>query len=285
MPMEGHRPLRSRLAALAELPVGQSRATPVEPTFFQRYECKYLVSPRRVPELRSYLQPFCRPDSFAALRATHRYAVCSLYLDTLDLALYRQTANGEKNRFKLRVRTYSDDPAEPVYLEIKQKVDSIVHKRRVGLGRQQAHKLLHDGDAGVFEALSGRKRVDAEHFAHYVERIAARPVLRVKYVREAYEATGHEPVRVTLDSQVMHAVTLDQELGHEAGRWVPTPVEGTILEIKFTERFPGWVEDLVRQFELRQRSVPKYVLSIEHAFQNGRGAVPPLEPLPGPPGS
>ena len=31
-----------------------------------------------------------------------------------------------------------------------------------------------------------------------------------------------------------------------------------ILELKFTNRFPRWMHDLVRTFELRRQSVPKY---------------------------
>ena len=47
--------------------------------------------------------PFTEPDNFAALCKGYRYPICSLYLDSPDLALYRQTVAGEKDRFKLRV--------------------------------------------------------------------------------------------------------------------------------------------------------------------------------------
>ena len=45
---------------------------------------------------------------------------------------------------------------------------------------------------------------------------------------------------------------------------------GSIIEIKFTERFPGWVHDLVRVFGLKQQPVPKYVLSVDYVMLEGR---------------
>jgi hypothetical protein len=39
---------------------------------------------------------------------------------------------GEKARFKLRVRTYSDDPSSPAFFEVKEKTNKVVSKRRAG---------------------------------------------------------------------------------------------------------------------------------------------------------
>ena len=41
------------------------------------------------------------------------------------------------------------------------------------------------------------------------------------------------------------------DLALSDGRWVSTPVDGVILELKFTELYPGWVRDLVQMFGLR----------------------------------
>jgi hypothetical protein len=241
----------------------------IEPTFFSRYECKYLVDPALVPEIRHYLRPFVRPDEFAALCAGHRYPICSLYLDSQDLLLYQQTVSGEKDRFKLRVRTYSDDPASPAFLEVKSKRNSVVHKRRAGVDRDVARDLLADrfGDS---RGLDAQARDDMDFFRHHARLIGARPIARVKYVREAYQATGNEPVRITVDTDLMHAVTLHDALSHESGRWTRTPLDGVIIEIKFTERYPWWVQQFVRTFGLKQQAVPKYVLSLDHLLLEGR---------------
>lgn len=247
-----------------------ARATAkIEPTFFSRYECKYLVDPIVIPEMRRFLNPFVEPDNFAALRKGYRYPICSLYLDSPDLALYQQTVAGEKDRFKLRVRTYSDDPSKPAYFEVKRKVNNIVHKRRAGLSRAQARAELERAPVDL-TGMPAAKRSDVEYFRHHLMLTEARPVVRVKYMREAYQARGNEPVRITIDSELSHAVTLDSKLDRRSGHWTETPLEGQIVEVKFTERFPWWVQDFIRTFGMTQRAVPKYVLSIDHMILEGR---------------
>lgn len=242
-------------------------------TLFSRFECKYVVDRQQLPELRAFISPFMRPDRFAALHDDRRYPVCSLYLDSDDLALYQQTVNGERDRFKLRARTYSDRPDSPVFLEIKRKVNNVVQKRRARVDRATARHVmnheLHRVQGGGLEPGAAR---DIEHFADRARRLEAKPVLRVKYMREAYESDAGDPVRITVDTDLCHAVSLDGALDHGPGRWVSTPVDGVIVEIKFTERFPTWVSDLVRMLALKQQPVPKYILSVDHMLMTGREA-------------
>jgi hypothetical protein len=47
-------------------------------------------------------------------------------------------------------------------------------------------------------------------------------------------------------------------------------MNGVVVEIKFTERYPWWVQDFIYSFGLTQRAVPKYVLSVDHMLLNGR---------------
>jgi len=243
----------------------------VEPTFYSRYECKYLVDAAALPEMRHFLKSFTQPDNFAALCKGYRYPICSLYLDSPDLALYQQTVAGEKDRFKLRVRTYTDDPSKPAYFEVKRKVNNIVHKRRCGLNRRQARAEL-DRFPTDLTGLRVSALRDVEYFRHHVMLTQARPVVRVRYLREAYQGSGNEPVRITIDTDLAHAVTLDATLDHGSGHWTETPLKGIIVEVKFTERYPWWVQDFIRTFGLTQRAVPKYVLSIDHMMLEGRAA-------------
>jgi hypothetical protein len=241
-------------------------------TLRSRYECKYLISPMLVPGIREFISPFMQPDRFAALLEDHRYPICSLYLDAPDLTLYQQTVNGEKHRFKLRVRTYTDYRQAPVFFEVKRKVNNIVQKRRSRTERSEALAFLeHRLEGGAANLPTSAD--DLGYFAGHMELAAARPVVRVRYMREAYESKGGDPVRVTLDSDLSHAVTLSAELSHRDGRWVTTPVDGIILELKFTEIFPSWIGDLVRTFDLRQQPVPKYVMSVDHMMLDGRESV------------
>jgi len=252
-------------------------------TLFSRYECKYVISPMIVSELREFIRPFMQPDSFAARREGYRYPICSLYLDSADLLLYQQTVCGEKQRFKLRVRAYSDRPETPVFLEVKSKLNNIVRKRRARLDRRRALALLGGSLEADFDGEPRELVDDIDYFRHNVRLTEAKPVIRVRYMREAYESRGGDPVRITLDTELMHAITFEENVALDQGRWVTTPVRGTIMEIKFTERFPAWINDMVRTFELKQQSVPKYVRSVDHALLGGRESVVALAGVTLPP--
>lgn len=224
-----------------------------------RFEFKYWIPPDLVPEVRRCIRPFVRPDRFALGREGLRYPISSLYLDTPALDLYRGTTEAHKNRFKLRIRAYTDREEDLVFLEIKKRANLIVRKRRVAVKRSQAIALLQGRlPSGVRDAVF-------EEFAQLTMRIGARPMLRVRYKREAYESTGRDPVRVTLDTELMHSVTPDADLGLANGRWEETPTEGIILEVKFTDACPSWATNMLRTLGLERTSVPKYVLSVDRA--------------------
>ncbi len=241
-------------------------------TLRSRYECKYLIDPEQASGIRQFLSAFAEPDPYAARRPDLRYPICSLYLDSPDLALFQQTVGGDKNRFKLRVRTYSDDPAVPLFFEVKRRFNGIVSKQRAAVDRETAARLLADERALDVENAPDAVRHELQAFLQRRSLTDARPVVKVKYMREAYQSRGGDPVRVTLDDELCHAVALDGNLGLDAGRWVRTPVSGTILELKYTELCPDWIRDLVRTFGLRQQPVPKYVMCLEDLMGRGRAS-------------
>jgi hypothetical protein len=245
-----------------------SRQVQTDGTLISRVECKYLVPSPEIHALRNFIRPFTRPDRYARLRRDHRYQVCSLYLDNEDLSLYRSTVEGLKNRFKLRIRTYSSSPEEPAFLEVKKRMNDVVRKSRTGVTRGAARRYLgvshrsgEQGHASTDE--------DAGEFLSLMRLHHTRPLLRVRYSREAYESNGGDPVRITFDTDLMHAVTLDADFSLDGPEWHPTPVAGTILEIKFTERHPSWIQELIRAFQLQRQSVAKYVLSVDRALELG----------------
>jgi len=242
-------------------------------TLHSRFEMKYLVKPRLMPAMRKFLRPFVRPDEFAARMEGFTYPICSLYLDSEDLRLMRATLSGIKNRYKLRIRSYSDDPGTAVYCEIKRRMNGIILKRRVRVDRSHVQTILAGRIPQTSELYPGM----ADPLMEFVEMgrvIRARPRVRVRYDREAYVSSSGDPVRVTFDTSLRGAVTTTGDLGTEAGRWANVNPGGTILEIKFTDNYPGWIGDFVRTFQLERRSVAKYVLCMLRADRHVVRSVP-----------
>jgi hypothetical protein len=236
-----------------------------------RFEYKYLVPPRVIADIREFMKPFVKPDSFADTidDGIPTYTIGSLYLDSPDLRLYQQTLGGEKNRFKMRIRFYSDDPDSPVFLEVKKRESVVVFKMRAGVTREVAVALLAGNpDRSWLKGYPPKLAADVEAFLDYRTLTEAVPVCKIRYIREAYASKDNAPLRLTIDTDVVHAVTLEPELSLTKGSWAPTHFSGVIFEIKFTDRFPGWVRDLIQYFGLRSVSVPKYVESVDQARQS-----------------
>jgi len=223
-----------------------------------RYEYKYIVDPSLVPSIRRFISGFAKPDPYAAQVSDNCYPVASLYLDTVDFKFYQQVRAGEKVRFKLRVRSYSDDSQSPVFLELKRKNNSVLSKQRVSVSRERAAMILNRSNEISGTTGDGK---DLHFFINHVQLTGARPVIRIRYRREAYESRLQEPVRLTIDTNVQYSSTHNPVFTYSSGMWKSTPIDGAIIEIKFTEMFPGWIADLIRTFSLIQQPVPKYGLS------------------------
>ena len=236
-------------------------------TLLSRVECKYLVNEDQLSGIREFIQPFVHRDRFARGHADGRYPISSLYLDSPNLSLYQSTADGLKNRFKLRVRTYSDAPSDSAYFEVKKRMNGIVYKFRQAVSRPEAIDLLERNSLEV------PQDTDLSRFISLRDVHGAEPIMRVKYMREAYVSKNADPVRITFDDELKGSVTLDAKLSHEDGDWIPVPMQDTILELKFTNLYPSWVAKMVQEFQLDRTSIPKYVMCIEEAKSSGAMSV------------
>src|SRR6266404_9701434 len=107
----------------------------------QRFELKYLIPEATALLVRDFVRSYLAMDEFSVGRPNYSYPVHSLYLDSDDLKIYWRTVNGDKNRFKLRLRYYSDNPETPVFFEIKRRMKDVILKQRGGV-RHSAVPLL-----------------------------------------------------------------------------------------------------------------------------------------------
>jgi SPX domain protein involved in polyphosphate accumulation len=243
-------------------------------TLRSRFEIKYFLHPAVVPEVRRYLNSFVRPDQFTR-RPGGSYELSSLYLDTPDFSTYWMAMHGHKHRYKVRIRTYTDDPQAPAYCEIKKRVDRNILKKRGILDREQIPRVLA-GHLPHHRSAHGNHFEDVQEFRNLVLTAGLAPTVRVRCRREAYEAPGGEPLRITFDTRIEHTLTFEANLGLRDGNWQQTPVEGTILEVKFNRYFPGWIREMVHMFQLQQVPVSKYCLSVTRAFEERHLPVGPL---------
>lgn len=237
---------------------------------FERFEIKYRLSQKQAAVIRAYLDLHLAPDEFAAGRADRCYPVHSLYLDADDLCLFQSTMDGERNRYKLRVRYYDEHPDSPIFFEIKQRVNEHILKYRAQVRRSAVASLLagHRPQMLHLSKPDVRQLGNLQLFSRLMQRTGAKPRVHVAYMRQAWMGTHDGAIRVTLDRSVLcdpefSAKTL---LSQDAPKEVFSGEQ--ILELKFQQRMSGWMADLVRRFELVRSSAAKYA---EGVTALGRG--------------
>jgi len=244
---------------------GVLKDTPAGRVLRCRYEIKYLISESKAAAIAQFIRPYVRSDHYCKLQPNGSYPVASLYLDSESLQLCRQSMEGQKNRFKLRIRSYTDELDYPHFFEIKRRLNAIIIKSRARVMPADVAPLI-SGMLGLPQG-NGTERQTLGQFLLYAAGINARPVVRTRYQRQAFEDILDDTVRVTFDRNISYSVTSNLDVGLNGEGWhrLPLTLNSIVLEIKFTDRYPAWLGRMVKYFVLRQQSVSKYVHSIKRA--------------------
>src|SRR5215213_4239050 len=153
-----------------------------------RFEQKYIVTEEQALQVRDFVRSYLELDENGVGKPNYSYPVHSLYLDSDDLKLYWGTINGDKNRFKLRIRFYNNNPETPVFFEIKRRMNNCILKQRGGV-RQDSVGLLLSGHLPEPQHLvskSPNQLVAIQRFCNLMGQVHAKPRVHIAYMREAY---------------------------------------------------------------------------------------------------
>lgn len=248
-----------------------------------RFEQKYIITEDLALQIRDFVQSYLELDENGVGKPNFSYPVHSLYLDSEDLKTYWDTINGNKNRYKLRLRFYNNNPETPVFFEIKQRMNNCIKKQRGGV-RRDAVDLMLSGqlpDPSHMVSKDPKHLIALQNFSRLMVEIGAVPKVHIAYLREAYVPHDDNSARLTMDRQVRSEPELTARLSTEMVNPVLVWGNDVVLELKFTNRFPDWFGELTRVFGLRQCGAAKYVdgvalqgehrLSSHHARAFGEG--------------
>ncbi len=184
------------------------------------------------------------------------YDVSSLYFDSPDLMCLSQKANGNQFKQKFRVRFYNDKPT-PVFLEVKSKHGAFSRKSR--------HALVTNRSplSGSLEALSSIfsefKATSAEacDFLYNYHRFHLQPILWVQFQRKAYVCPNGSGLRLTID-QSLRGRFFSANGDDAPQRSVAFGGAADILELKFTDQVPSWLDLLLAELQLQRIGFSKY---------------------------
>ncbi len=225
-----------------------------------RFEYKYRLNYQQYICVRSAILPFMKKDRFSLAGENSRYPVRSLYFDTDDLSNFEEKINGDCDRIKLRIRSYSKTPPKNANLrvELKARKGMTMEKHSTWISLEEYINFMSTGH------LPSRADAILEEFERYIYLKAQKPKIIVEYLREGYLSRGCEELRITFDHKVRsaRAATLFPETfffrNHYPGY--------IVLEIKCDKRQPDWLKALVKDQSLVVVTNSKYTQGIEVAL-------------------
>lgn len=234
-----------------------------------RHELKYLIDWQQREAILADLQAYMLPDNHGD--SVGQYTITSLYYDSAGYGAYWEKIEGEKLRRKIRVRTYGESvvlPQTSCFLEIKERRNKTLSKRRARLPYQDAERLSDLGDVAERYA----EDEDNEDFksvldeVYYLYRVRQlEPACVVRYNRLALNGgADHPDLRVTFDSELRgrtHDLTL-LSTSHAHDVYF-LPPELCVMEIKVNQSVPYWLSKLVNKHHCTMRRISKYCRALE----------------------
>lgn len=213
---------------------------------FKRIEKKYRLTRQQKQLLLDTVGDYLTPDEHG------ESTICSLYLDTPDYLLIRNSIDAEAYKEKLRLRSYGTPrPDSSVFLELKKKYQGVVYKRRVVMTLQEAERYLDTGEMPRDSQIM--REIDyAMEFYH-----RPKPAMMIVYERDAYYVKGMPNLRITFDGSVRYR---NRDLFLEAGPQGKTiiPPDTVLMEIKTDGAMPVWLSHALDQCGILPTSFSKY---------------------------
>jgi len=212
---------------------------------FQRVEQKYLLTGEQYRALRRGMAPYVRPDVYS------HYTICSIYCDTEDFAIVRNSLDKPVYKEKLRLRSYGvPGSRDTAFVELKKKYDGVVYKRRVTVTAAQAAECVCTGRLRRDDQISR----EINWFLHSWQ---PSPAAYIGYDREAWSGIDDNELRITFDTN-LRARNWDLDLRAGDFGELILPRESILMELKFTGGAPMWLARLLSENGIRPASFSKY---------------------------
>jgi SPX domain protein involved in polyphosphate accumulation len=230
-----------------------------------RFEVKYLVATTLVPELLAEFREYTEPDPHS--RDANGYRIFSIYWDTAAWTFFWEKIEGVKFRRKLRFRRYGDSP--DIFIEVKQREDRTVQKRRIPWTVDRVDAVFGDGTQPIdWTALEGDSV--ATEAALMIERLRLRPRMGVLYRRRALFGAFDPELRITVDSRIQYRpAPVDLAAPFDTGHYALDP-RVSVLEIKYDHRAPTWLTKAVARHGFKIVRMSKYCSAVDRHYFGGQ---------------
>lgn len=180
------------------------------------------------------------------------HTICSIYFDTDDDRIIRNSLAKPLYKEKLRLRSYGvpkrDD--DKVFLELKKKYKGIVYKRREILSLSEAERYIQSGSVPA----DSQKFMEIDYFRRYYN---AHPKIFIAYDRIAMEGTYDSSLRMTFDFNIRcRRDELDLRAGDHGHKLISDGC--ALLEIKLSGAMPLQLSSALSELKVYPVSFSKY---------------------------
>ena len=232
---------------------------------FKRIEKKYLLSEAQQEALFQRIGAQLRPDEYG------RSTVLSLYLDTPDRRIIRNSVEAVDYKEKLRLRSYGTaKPDSAVFLELKKKYGGVVYKRRAAMTLKDAERYLRTG-IKPFES-----QIMSE--LDWAMRLYGRPkaAMLIACEREAWFDEAHPDLRLTFDRNIRYRES-ELRLDRGSAGTALLPRDTVLLEIKTAGAMPLWLADALDAEGILPGSFSKYGEAYLRTLEEKNRPIPIIE--------
>lgn len=230
---------------------------------FRRVEKKYRINTEQKDELISRIGKYITPDAHG------KSTVCSLYLDTPDFLLIRNSIDTKFYKEKLRLRCYGVPELESrVFLEIKKKYKGIVYKRREALRLKEAYGYIQSGNIPCNTQIMREIDYTMKRYAF------PEPKMLIAYERDAFYAKNCEQLRITFDSNIRYSTeNLSLEKGNNGVKILDD--DQMVLEIKTDAAMPLWLSHALDECGIYPTPFSKYGTAYKaiHTVSHSKGEI------------
>lgn len=220
----------------------------------QRYEIKYVLNKEQVKFLVENLKGYMEVDEYGLT------SIASLYYDTKNYRLVRESIEKPEFKEKLRLRSYGlANDLRPVYLELKRKAYGIVYKRRIQTELNSVNKYINN----EYECKSQIEK-EISYFSSFYGDLE--PKCLIIYDRVAYKENNGD-LRLTIDYNPRYR--LDNLNLNTSMDGISLLNEGdAILEVKAQDSIPLWLSNILDKGKIYQGSFSKYGEAYKRLLNN-----------------
>ena len=210
---------------------------------FKRVEQKYIINKKEKEELFKRIDNYIEEDDY------YESKINNIYFDNDNNELLIESLEKPDFKLKVRLRSYNiPDSNDYVFLEIKDKVNGIVGKRRIKLTLEGFNNYINNKEI---------KNTQIMHeLDYYFKLFNLKPSMFIAYDRLSYKEKNNKNLRITIDSNLRSRNNnLKLELGDYGKKYFDN--ETYIMEIKTLDSIPMWLVKSLSELKIYPVSFSK----------------------------